>query len=99
VDGITWAEYEIGLEGRIIDLHGRVHRGAYFNYYAVPGNVESLSLFRHRLFRLWGQALRRRNQGPGPPIARRIALGEQWLPYPHALHPFPERRFAAIHPR
>ena len=29
VDGITWAEYEIGLEGRIIDLHGRVHRGAY----------------------------------------------------------------------
>ena len=29
VDGITWAEYETGLEGRIIDLHGRVHRGAY----------------------------------------------------------------------
>ena len=29
VDGVTWQEYEAGLEGRIIDLQGRVHRGAY----------------------------------------------------------------------
>jgi len=29
VDGITWQEYEDGLEDRLIDLHGRVHRGAY----------------------------------------------------------------------
>src|SRR6202171_2121084 len=29
VDGVTWQEYEIGLEDRLIDLHGRVHRGAY----------------------------------------------------------------------
>jgi RNA-directed DNA polymerase len=29
VDGVTWREYEDGLEGRICDLHGRVHRGAY----------------------------------------------------------------------
>jgi RNA-directed DNA polymerase len=29
VDGITWAEYESGLEGRLTDLHSRVHRGAY----------------------------------------------------------------------
>ena len=29
VDGVTWKEYEAGLEGRIIDLHSRVHRGAY----------------------------------------------------------------------
>ena len=29
VDGITWAEYESGLEGRLSDLHSRVHRGAY----------------------------------------------------------------------
>ena len=28
VDGVTWREYEIGLEGRLQDLHGRVHRGA-----------------------------------------------------------------------
>ena len=29
VDGVTWKEYEDGLEGRLIDLHDRVHRGAY----------------------------------------------------------------------
>jgi RNA-directed DNA polymerase len=29
VDGVTWEEYEQGLEERLIDLHGRVHRGAY----------------------------------------------------------------------
>src|SRR5215472_11845795 len=29
VDGVTWTEYETGLKGRLIDLHGRVHRGAY----------------------------------------------------------------------
>jgi len=29
VDGVTWKEYETGLEGRLIDLHSRVHRGAY----------------------------------------------------------------------
>src|ERR1700757_523578 len=29
VDGITWYEYEAGLEKQLNDLHGRVHRGAY----------------------------------------------------------------------
>lgn len=29
VDGVTWQEYEIGLEDRLKDLHSRVHRGAY----------------------------------------------------------------------
>ena len=29
VDGMTWREYRRGLEGRLADLHGRVHRGAY----------------------------------------------------------------------
>ena len=29
VDGVTWQEYETGLEDQLIDLHGRVHRGAY----------------------------------------------------------------------
>jgi RNA-directed DNA polymerase len=26
VDGTTWQEYETGLEGRLVDLHSRVHR-------------------------------------------------------------------------
>jgi len=29
IDGVTWAEYETGLEDRLVDLHSRVHRGAY----------------------------------------------------------------------
>src|SRR5256712_7114982 len=29
VDGVTWEEYETGLEDRLVDLHGRIHRGAY----------------------------------------------------------------------
>jgi len=29
VDGVTWQAYGDGLEERIADLHGRVHRGAY----------------------------------------------------------------------
>jgi hypothetical protein len=29
VDGVTWREYETGLEGRLVDLDGRVHRGTY----------------------------------------------------------------------
>ena len=29
VDGMTWQEYGERLEERVIDLHGRVHRGAY----------------------------------------------------------------------
>ena len=29
VDGLVWKEYEDGLEERLLDLHGRVHTGAY----------------------------------------------------------------------
>ena len=29
VDGVTWQEYENGLEGRLVDLQSRVHRGRY----------------------------------------------------------------------
>ena len=29
VDGVTWEEYGEGLEARLADLQGRIHRGAY----------------------------------------------------------------------
>ena len=29
LDGVTWYEYEAGIEDRLVDLHSRVHRGAY----------------------------------------------------------------------
>jgi len=29
VDGVTWQDYEAGLEGNLQDLHARIHRGTY----------------------------------------------------------------------
>ena len=29
IDGVTWAAYAEGLDGRIADLHARIHRGTY----------------------------------------------------------------------
>src|SRR5579859_4101236 len=29
VDGVTWGQYEQNLEGNLVDLHARIHRGAY----------------------------------------------------------------------
>jgi RNA-directed DNA polymerase len=29
VDGVTWKQYEADLENHLVDLHGRIHRGAY----------------------------------------------------------------------
>ncbi len=39
VDDITWKEYEQGVEGRIADLHGRVHRGAYTGHSPHGGST------------------------------------------------------------
>src|ERR1700683_3098681 len=71
----------------------------YFNYYAVPGNLDSLGLFRERVLRYWGQALKRRSQRHRYAWVRRLKLAAQWLPTPRVLHPWPLDRFAATHPR
>jgi RNA-directed DNA polymerase len=34
----------------------------YFNYHAVPGNIDSLSVFRYRVIRLWRSILIFRGQ-------------------------------------
>src|SRR5713101_305743 len=34
----------------------------HFNYYAVPGNLDSLGIFRDRVLGHWGHTLRRRSQ-------------------------------------
>jgi group II intron reverse transcriptase/maturase len=71
----------------------------YFNYHAVPGNLSRLCVFRNRVIRLWRWALRRRGQKHRPNWARMSRLAERWLPAPRALHPYPDARFAAKHPR
>jgi RNA-directed DNA polymerase len=49
----------------------------YFNYYAVPGNLDSLGLFRERVLRYWGQALKRRSQIRRYAWVRRLKLAAQ----------------------
>jgi len=71
----------------------------YFNYYAVPGNTASLSLFRHRLLVLWWHSVRRRSQKHRISWTRMLALAKRWLPGSQVLHPYPDARFAATHPR
>jgi len=71
----------------------------YFNYYAVPGNLDSLGAFRDRLLGHWGHTLRRRSQQRPISWERILALAKRWLPQPRVLHPYPAVRFAASHPR
>jgi hypothetical protein len=71
----------------------------HFNYYAVPGNLHSLGVFRDRVLALWWRALRRRSQKHHISWTRTLALAQCWLPQPSTLHPFPDARFAAIHLR
>src|SRR5215475_8049181 len=71
----------------------------YFNYYAVPGNTASLGVFRHKLLVHWWHSVRRRSQKHRISWTRMLALAERWLPEPRVLHPFPDARFAANHPR
>src|SRR5205823_13433102 len=46
----------------------------YFNYYAVPGNLASLGVFRDRVLVLWWRTLRRRSQQRRIPLAVDLQL-------------------------
>jgi hypothetical protein len=170
IDGVTWQEYETGLEGRLVDLHRRVHRGAYrakpsrrvyipkadgrqrplgiaaledkivqqavvtilnqiyevdfkgFSYGFRPsrgphqvldtltagiqwkrvnwvGNATQLRIFNRRVGRLWRSVLVRRSQRAQMRWDRLTPLLSRWIPQPRILHPYPDARFAATHPR
>jgi RNA-directed DNA polymerase len=71
----------------------------YFQYHAVPGNSDRLEVFVHRLRRLWRQVLFHRSQKSRKSWERLSPLFTRWIPRPHVLHPYPEQRFAARHPR
>jgi len=76
------------------DWLARVLQGHY-NYYAVPDNIEALRAFRYQARRHWFKALRRRSQRTTVNWDRMSRLADRWLPQPHILHPWPERRFDA----
>jgi len=65
----------------------------YFNYHAVPTNIQALDSFRTQVARLWWRSLRRRSQRHRLPWERMTQVVERWLPHPRILHPYPEQRF------
>jgi RNA-directed DNA polymerase len=75
----------------------QVMRG-YYGYHAVPFNIPTLGIFRTRVQRCWFNVLRRRSQR-GFSWKRLLKLSNRWLPHPRVLHPYPEQRFATLHPR
>jgi group II intron reverse transcriptase/maturase len=76
----------------------RVVQG-YFNYHAVPGNGASLECFRTQIIRLWYRALRRRSQQRRITWEQFTRRAVAWIPSVRILHPYPNVRFAAKHPR
>jgi group II intron reverse transcriptase/maturase len=71
----------------------------WFNYHAVPGNMDSLNSFRSQVIRYWFRALRRRSQRHRLTWARFLALVRAWIPSAKIMHPHPNVRFDAMHPR
>jgi RNA-directed DNA polymerase len=71
----------------------------YYRYHAVPGNKATLGRFRDRLCALWRSLLGRRSQRSRSSWDRVRPTFERWIPRPRILHPFPDVRFDATHPR
>jgi group II intron reverse transcriptase/maturase len=72
----------------------------WFQYHAVPGNVESLDTFRTQVSRLWLAALRRRSQkGACWTWERMNRVIARWLPPARILHPYPDRRLIVTRPK
>jgi RNA-directed DNA polymerase len=71
----------------------------HINYYDVPYNSKSLSLFIKEVIKARLKALRRRSQRSQMPWSRFGRLAKYWIPSPRVVHPYPEKRFYAMHPR
>jgi group II intron reverse transcriptase/maturase len=71
----------------------------YYRYHAVPENGRALSRFRDRLCDMWRSMLGRRSQRSRPSWRRIRSTFERWIPRPQVLHPYPDARFDATHPR
>ena len=71
----------------------------YLNYHAVPGNMAALETFRKEAVCHWLYALRRRSQRSRMSWERFARTADRWIPKPKILHPYPNERFSAKHPR
>lgn len=66
----------------------------YYQYHAVPGNLATLSRFRHQVARLWHRTLCQRSQRR-PTWQRLGPIFDHWLPIPQVVHDYPDVRFDA----
>ena len=73
--------------------------GGFFAYHAVPTNGAALRAFYYYVERIWIRTLRRRSQKDRFSWQRVHRLAADWLPQPRILHPYPDKRFAVMHPR
>jgi group II intron reverse transcriptase/maturase len=71
----------------------------YYQYHAVPGNTGQLRIFMYRVRWLWRGVLIRRSQRARMKWDRLNSISDRWIPIPRVLHPYPDSRFAATHPR
>src|ERR1039458_7687213 len=76
----------------------QVVRG-FFAYHAVPTNGPALRAFYYYVKRIWLRTLRRRSKKDRLLWQRMHGLAADWLPQPRILHPYPDKRFAVMHPR
>ena len=70
----------------------------YYQYHAVPGNLDQLRIFKGRVNRLWRNVLVRRSQRAQMRWERVAPVLARWIPPPRILHPYPDARFYATHP-
>lgn len=71
----------------------------YYRYHAISGNFDALNTFRAEITRYWLKVLRRRGQKRRMNWKRFKPIVKAWIPAPRILHPYPNQRFYAKHPR
>lgn len=91
-----------------VELRKRMHDGigltlrwlrsvltGHMNYYSVPGNSKSVSLFHYEIIKRWYKMLRRRSQRHTITWATFGPMVRSSLPKVRVVHAYPEMRFRA----
>ena len=71
----------------------------YFNYHAIPGNLQVMDAFRTQVIRRWLRSLRRRSQRNRLNWKRYASIVNKWLPHARCRQTYPSERFYARYPR
>ncbi|WP_235893947.1 group II intron reverse transcriptase/maturase [Oceanidesulfovibrio indonesiensis] len=71
----------------------------YYRYHAVSGNSYALNTLRQEIAWYWLKMLRRRGQKQRMNWKTFSPIVKRWIPVPKVMHPYPNERFYAKHPR